>query len=1737
MARTLLDIVGRDFAVPIDADSDGGQILNSLTLDGALNPELGGKAHVNGLTLSLGPRGVRVRAAQTNDAMVFSPSDGDCNFTIVPPAPGQASFVVEIELVAPKLKLPFLHPAAISPDGTLDRLPSGDVQAVFPKLLLVVVATSGTSAASAKLAPSHDAAEALEVSFEPPHVVFGAGEVLGFKLPRATLNLDTPGGGELRFPEVMVFVEPPGVPALCMRGTGQGLVIDVGGTGITGDLQVVAASGEFARRRPRFIRDLAARVSLLRNSVRLFELTGRIELSAEIGRHLGASIEEGPGDVTYRLALALDGGWTTSLKLSSSGGRNYLWRSKRGLPHERERFRDTLGAYSVFAPLLAPELSGVGSSGYVDLGLSAAAAAGIAENRWITAQLVTVMGAELNVTSLDGVATESVLLLDVETELSLDAHVGGSTLIRTLKPLKVRQKAVGIKLDFGPDGNAPRVSPVFDPLQGFSLDLSDPGTFEIPGPLGEFLQPDAVRVARDNPLVFEVDLITKVDLGIVTIDQASIRVPLDNREPTLTELGAHLDMGVVVGDGHIRILKSGLSAGFDASLAALGVRVGADLQIETEHPVTHEKLISVLIGIDAEWPIPVPLANSGVGLFGILGLLATNRRRQQPRNQTALDWYVEAGGSPRNGSWEVARGDFALGLGAVLGTVEGGFLINAKGMVMIELPGPRLMLMMNASIMQARPPKEGAATGSLLAVIEISPDAISIGIIAEYSMKFLIELRVPVDVRFDLRSPSNWQFDLGSIEVPRLVSVRFMSSIRANGYFMIHGDGIASPLHQLNGFSVAAGIQAAITWGPVDIGLYIKVAVGADVAIGFKPAVMIGRITLEGELHLFIVSLGVRASTLLRITDDSFHVRARIEGHVDFFLFEVSGGVTFELGDPGLTLPDAEPLLRAVSLHGRTHALLPGSGAGQEIDGSLGEASTDLGGPTPIVPIDAIPVLQFEMRPHVREGVTFLGRDIPSMLGPTGWVQRGERFYRYEVKSVRLTAAGADDPVEKGDTPVVWWDRQGNPAAHDDSDVQLALLDWIPDPTPAAALRTQARDAAMLEKWGTVCSDIAKEASVFWTFQGKASGASASGWTLVGTPWPDPPGTIRSSPPPVILKVTEPWRTGTIADSLVRVGAAFVIGPPSARIAFLVPPSTGRDLLPRVAGDGSVKQLLALVPPADLRGLADAIRLDTHGMRGIKGLYFVQQPISFAVGVGRRLVIRGLDPDGQDMGFRTSTEATAVSFSQLPDRWNEPGSPWAPMVSAFYDAFPAETPFCFFDIELPEGTASVEIGIDYSPQEEVLRRYWFLFAVEVEMEAEYARRSFDEHRKTVRTNTINGALGADQSKRALLRPNTDYSVAIDYDVSTVLADSHGNPDLRNISGPVPRTSKVFRFKTDDAPPDSLEHLIMGTAPGQYEEAFFHADPIRVVFSTGETRKLFKAYGHELFAVVSAASGKHPRTAPGVDPGTVALNLAPVGVTAIAALAMTPFEDSARTSLNHLHCIDLEFANNRHEMLTFSLPLEPMTGYVLDIEAHRIGEPPEVNPLYPLMRRFFRTSRYASAEAFARDVLNRAFRHRHLPDVSALAALPAGSVHDLTFEAALRAARWGEFGKAREPRVTVIWHGPPPSQPFAVLIETPEQQWRSRSIPERQSRDGVTFFGLGTQQWLEVISQSGVGVFSHFVRSTDGSRTLAVLLAGARGKTLTLFLQRNDHPLYEGSANHQAYKMVDIGLVAPWETGP
>jgi hypothetical protein len=317
----------------------------------------------------------------------------------------------------------------------------------------------------------------------------------------------------------------------------------------------------------------------------------------------------------------------------------------------------------------------------------------------------------------------------------------------------------------------------------------------------------------------------------------------------------------------------------------------------------------------------------------------------------------------------------------------------------------------------------------------------------------------------------------------------------------------------------------------------------------------------------------------------------------------------------------------------------------------------------------------------------------------------------------------------------------------------------------------------------------------------------------------------------------------------------------------------------------------------------------------------------------------------------------------------------------------------------------------------------------------------------------------------------------------------------------------------------------------------------VVFSTPATRKLFKAYGKDLFAVVRAANNHPPAGNPGFDPAKVSLAATVKSAVGLPATVLTPWESSMKQILAGQDCVEEVNDDNRHEQIQLTLELDPLTNFVLDITT----DPNGLLPASPLFRLGFSTSRFPSMQAMAAAVKSVPPQHRFLEDVSPLTKLssdqpgaPAVQVFDLDLEMALRSAQWGDLGPITQPQVSVIWQdegASQPPQPIAVLIETTEPLWRQRQTPvEVTGGDQVKQFTLQPEILLDLTDTSAAGALAtRFIFSPGGRRTLVLLKAGARGGQLKLALNRHHNPLFELNSSMETAVLLDMSLAAaPWE---
>ena len=1649
----------------------------------------------------------------------------------------------------------------------------------------------------------------------------------------------------------------------------------------------------------------------------------------------GSAPNPDDGVVDFRLTITYDPSTSafteTFVARSGEGDRDGLW-SWGEIPTtddpddvETDGWRDILGLYFTLAPLTAQTAADEAGGGNV-VPLVVALTTPVAVTALGVAHVLrfTHYGVELAVAH-DADEARAALLFDVESAIWLDLRVDDFQIVtnRPSKPIKVRYKAVGFLLDF-PVDEPTRFLPTFDSSRGYTIDLADSGSLQVLPSLGDtvgdIIQVLGARIARTNPLNMEVDLGLGVDLGVFKVDTFGFRLPIDPLgPPTITAIGISVDIpDTIVGSGYLKILATGFEGQLDVSLPSIGLRVAGGLRIQTVSE-GDRSATGVVVMLAVEFPGGIPLGGTGLSIFGFLGLFAMHHRRLEnpAARNPALTWLVDTvqGDPTRITGWGPALDSWAFGVGVVAGTIEGGTILNVKGMLVVEGPGPRVLLFVKANLLSAKPPTRGTATGALFAVLDVSPGRLVIGIQIKYEIEAILDIQIPVEAGFfapPVAPPDHFYVDVGSIASP--VKAKVLELFDATGYLMVHGDGISDfPLVAggLQGFSLATGFKVSMVWGNTDIGLYVKVAGGFDAGVGFAPFFFAGRVYFDGSLHLFIVSLDVHAEISMLSNGQDTLLSGEICGRVSFLFFSVKGCVDFRLGtDPAA--PHAPEPIRDLTLQSRSPALVEGTAVDRGVDDVLCHGTddgsvpvVDDGSGTPkrvFVPIDAIPLLQFELAPRLDPGAIdgTLSGSVPA--GDNGWQKRGPNFVRYTIDEIelRLVSIGGSpppaglDPTGPGPRPYTW--RRGPQAGGSDGlPVDLAILDWKPTNVDKAMLEGPALDAMVDDRWEHVCRPVAEPAAVLWTFRLEPLGPSPIGWRLDGIAWPDPDGTHRSVPVDTGLRVVETWRTGTFVDGLLPHKPAEVVGtlvrcpnasepepepepqdpiglrprdriglrprdvigrrpiddlrrpraPRGGRVRFdaLLEPGSllgGRDLQGGAAsaaseslvGDALIGARAAVplcparvleapaevladsLPPfladselgevlrdADERRdgeLRDVVRIT--GGPHISMQLLILAPIKL-VNSGL-MAVRAYRANGTEITGVSATFQHVTSDGDLPGTWRSTAGPWwsevelargfgAALASRRHDEF-------LVDIHLPEAAWHVDIGI--SPLREAIEKFglsaptWYLEVIEGLSVREVDRHDDDSAEGDADADGIE--VGIAGNPHALLHPDARYDVVVHYtaEIGRKPIDPDDDEDPNEIiplrgpeSGIDSRT-----FFTDAHAPRSLEPWMLAQFPAPDEPHHFYEDSVVFVFAADDVLELFAAYDRTLGTVARAASFRGSAGTPEAPLTNLALD--PI-FTKLGTVVPSPYEATVRRHLGVRPCVDLDPDSENHGRAVAPFLLDPLTDYVIDIEARDPADHPAPPPaladevgVRPLYRRRMTTSRYASREAMAEAVRTCRFVSAAVPDSGPLTALGGSEtvVSDDEFDLALMAAGLEVTPRPSTPRVTKLWTTAEPAEPVALLIETPEPLWRSRQEPEPDyAPDGIHIerWRLVNRTWLSVdelvistalpvseggpFVQSSIGAMfsvapsaaelrdrylhvippplppapppaalvTRFVRDESGARTLVLLTSSAVGRTVTLGLARTLHPLLDLDTTDTAVVLCEVDLTPPpWE---
>ena len=514
-------------------------------------------------------------------------------------------------------------------------------------------------------------------------------------------------------------------------------------------------------------------------------------------------------------------------------------------------------------------------------------------------------------------ATPGRARIDYRAELSCEIQ-SAVVQAKTVSPMRVAVRDAVLDCS-----GVPRLS-----FEGASVDVCDTGRWEVMQPSG-LLQVVGVRSGHGSSF-FELDLRLTFDLGPIRSAGSVLRVSLNDHTVSLQGFSLAVEVpGLVSGEGQLSFgAGDGFSAALRVELTPLNLTAGAGLTVER----TREGARSILATLAVGLPAPVPLANSGLGLFGIEAILGLNRTPVIGESLAErLAWQPDADHT------KARLGLDMFGAGVAVGTLPDlGFAFSALGRVVVRTPDFGLLVALDATVLSPpRPvtrPTGGASVAGMTGLLSINSDELYAGVTGRYHFPpddpehpggwHLLQIDVPAETRYPLKPDrSAWTVHLGAAPAYgapiRALLLPELFSVGAEAFLMLHGNGFSPPLPGLTaspaaGFAAAAGFSFTAKYGLPPI--WAELSADAVVAFSSQPVFVAGEAGVHGSLHLGPFSLGLDAKLKLQLgPGEGKSADLHACGSIDLWLFEISGCVHLRFGDSTPYQPDppADPLVSA----------------------------------------------------------------------------------------------------------------------------------------------------------------------------------------------------------------------------------------------------------------------------------------------------------------------------------------------------------------------------------------------------------------------------------------------------------------------------------------------------------------------------------------------------------------------------------------------------------------------------------------------------------------------------------------------------------------------------------------------------------------------------------------------------------------------------------------------------------
>lgn len=491
-------------------------------------------------------------------------------------------------------------------------------------------------------------------------------------------------------------------------------------------------------------------------------------------------------------------------------------------------------------------------------------------------------------------------------------------------------------------------------------------------------------------------------------------------------------------------------------LLALGLRIDGKIVIGVDTNAAGQQYTFFALYVAVELPAGIPLWSTGLGLFGLAGLVAIQMAPNKgaapnvlhPGSRTDEEWFENADGSPGwykrdvigvtdlKSKWDPLADAFAIGGGVTIGTVaDNGFTFNGSLLLVISFPGPVILLEGKANLLKERASLTDDPIFRALVVLDFRAGNVLVGLMAHY--KFgdgaeLVDIAGSAEAFFDFNDASRWHLYLG-VKDPKSRRIRasILSIFEADAYFMIDAERL-----QMGAW---VGYDKHWDFGPLSV--VVEAWIEGGVVISWKPLLFHGELWLHGkaELRVFGFGLGIHVDARFAAdVFDPFHVLAEFSVGIDlpWPLPDFDVGITLEWGPTPDEPPLPVPLKEIAVEHFKSTAswplprgqlLVPATDDGNGFL-ALPVPTADLAAAppaaAPVVPLDARPHITFTRAVHDDALVGVNPQPVWPNAVPVGWERLGDpdanqgpmraRFSLQELKLARWSGSAWVDVARKG---------------------------------------------------------------------------------------------------------------------------------------------------------------------------------------------------------------------------------------------------------------------------------------------------------------------------------------------------------------------------------------------------------------------------------------------------------------------------------------------------------------------------------------------------------------------------------------------------------------------------------------------------------------------------------------------------------------------------------------------------